>query len=81
MGLMRGSAAMRDKIDSPMQPGRRAVAFAGERGRSMNARTILIVVVILVVLGAIAAFVSFGQGAGVQRDVTTPQSLETQSED
>ena len=46
----------------------------------MNARTILIVVVILVVLGAIAAFVSFGQGAGVQSDVTTPQSLETQSE-
>ncbi len=47
----------------------------------MSGRTILIIVAVLVVLGAIAAFISFGQGTGVQRDVSTPQGLESQSED
>jgi flagellar basal body-associated protein FliL len=44
----------------------------------MNARSILIIIAILVVLAIIAAAVSFMQGSGLEREVSNPTAVEEQ---
>jgi flagellar basal body-associated protein FliL len=43
-------------------------------------RSVLIAILIIVVLAIVAGVVSFYQSTGVEREVTTPQSLETQGQ-
>jgi hypothetical protein len=47
----------------------------------MKPKSIAAIVAIIVVLGIVAAVVGVWQSTGVDRDVTTPASLESQSVD